>query len=171
MMSSAMPSEKYSCSASPDMLANARTAIDRPSLARAGGGTAGAGDEARILDAGVALPDLTDSDPVLPVVAEVILVGELKSFAVFGNDLADLGHGGIDALEVLESVVQKLGIAVAFAVDLELVQMGVRPAHRRLNVFVELVERAVLDLNPTPDRGLGFEQCDLELVQAFGGRD
>ncbi len=33
---------------------------------------------------------------------------------------------------------------------------------------MELVERAVLDLTSPPDRGLGFEQRDLELVQALG---
>ena len=36
---------------------------------------------------------------------------------------------------------------------------------------MELVERAVLDLNPPPDRRLGFEQRDLELVETLRGRN
>jgi hypothetical protein len=51
------------------------------------------------------------------------------------------------------------------------VQVAVGPAHRRLDVFVELVKRAILDLDAPPDRGPGVEQGDLELVEALGGGD
>src|SRR5690606_20193611 len=81
-------------------------------------------------------------DLMFPAVTEVVLVQKSESLPVLGDDLADLGHGRIDAVEVLEAVVEKLRIAVPFAIDLELVEMRVGPAHRRLNVFVELVERA-----------------------------
>ena len=51
-----------------------------------------------------------------------------------------------------------------------MVQMAVRPAHRRLNVLVQPVERAILDLDSSPDRGLGTEQGDFELVDGVGNR-
>jgi hypothetical protein len=47
-------------------------------------------------------------------------------------------------------------------------EMGIGPAHRRLNALVEFVERAVFDLNPTPDRGIGIEKNDFELVEPLG---
>jgi len=53
-------------------------------------------------------------------------------------------------------------------VDLELVQVRVGPAHRRLDVLVELFERAVPDLDSPPDRRLDVEQRDLELVEEVG---
>ena len=36
---------------------------------------------------------------------------------------------------------------------------------------MQLVQGAVLDLNPPPDRGPGVEQRDLELVDPLRGRD
>ena len=102
--------------------------------------------------------------PVAPLGAILSERRKLKALAVLRDDLTDLGHGGIDALEVVEPIVDQFGIAVAFAIDLELVEMRVGPAHRCLDVFVELVERAVLNLNPSPDRGFRFQQRDLELI-------
>lgn len=43
---------------------------------------------------------------VLPVVSEVVLVEELESLPILWDDFADLGRGRIDALEVLEPVVE-----------------------------------------------------------------
>lgn len=60
---------------------------------------------------------------VFPAIAKVVLIQESKMLAVLRDDLADLGHGGIDAFEVLESVIQRLRITVAVTVDLELVEM------------------------------------------------
>ena len=64
----------------------------------------------------------------------------------------------------------QFGVAVKLLADLEMVQMAVRPAHCRLDVFVEFVEGAVLDLDSPPDRGMAFEQGDLELVHRDDGR-
>ena len=91
---------------------------------------------------------------VPPAIAEVVLVQKAEPFAVLGHDLADLRDGGIDALEIPETVVEHFRVTEALTVDLELVEMRVRPAHCRLDVLVQLVERAVLDLNPPPDRRL-----------------
>ncbi len=46
--------------------------------------------------------------------------------------------------------------------------MGIGPVHRCLDVFVQLVERAILNLDSPPDRRIRFEQRDLELVENGG---
>ena len=43
---------------------------------------------------------------MLPAVSEVVLVEETKSLAILGDDLADLGDGRIDTLEVLKAVIE-----------------------------------------------------------------
>ena len=94
---------------------------------------------------------------------------KLKPLAVRGNDLAHLGAERVDRRRfVLPAIVEQLGIAVDDAVDLELVQMRVRPAHRRLDVLVELVQGAVLGLDSPPDRRFDALQRDLELVDCCG---
>lgn len=55
--------------------------------------------------------------------------------------------------------------------DLEVVQERVGPAHRCLDVFVQLVQRAVLDLDAPPDRRIVVLERDLELVDPLGGGD
>ena len=89
--------------------------------------------------------------------------------ACFGPELkAHLGRmlpSGEDA----EDVLQQVWITVAFAFDIELVEMGVGPSHYRLDMLMELVQRAVLDLNSPPDRWLGTEQRDLELEHGVCG--
>ena len=107
---------------------------------------------------------------VFPGITEVIFVLEGEALAGLGQDFAEHHLRGVFALEVVETVVEKFGIAVPLAFDLELVQVGSGPAHRRLNVFVELVERAVLDLDASPDRSLGSKQRDLELEEEIGLR-
>ena len=63
-----------------------------------------------------------------------------------------------------QAVIQKFWITVVFAPDVELVQVRINPAHRCLDVFVQLVERAVVNLNSPPDRRIRYERRDLELV-------
>ena len=58
--------------------------------------------------------------------------------------------------------------AVGGAPDDELVQVGVGPSHRDLDHLVEITQRAVGDLDPTPDRRLDVLERDLELVDPVG---
>ena len=93
-----------------------------------------------------------EDDIMFPVVPKVILIAKIKSIAILGDNLADLGDGRIHTIEVLEPIVQKFRIAVAFSIDLELMKMRVSPAHGRLDAFMEFVECAIFHLNPSPDR-------------------
>ena len=77
---------------------------------------------------------------VLPAIAEVVHVAEGKAFSVFGQKVAEQRPGRIN---VLESFAQQFGIAAVLALDVEQMKMAVGPAHCRLDVFVELVERAI----------------------------
>jgi len=58
----------------------------------------------------------------------------------------------------------RVRLAVQDAADLELVQVAVLPAERRLDVQVERVEGAVGNVNPPPDRRSDVEQRDLEVA-------
>lgn len=86
----------------------------------------------------------------------VVLVLEAKPLAGLRQNLADFIGRGVLVLHVLEVLLHQVGVAVKLLADLEVVQMAVRPAHRRLDVFVQRVERAVLHLDSPPDRGDGF---------------
>lgn len=48
---------------------------------------------------------------VFPAIAEVVFIRKLKSLAVRGHDIIDFGYGRIHTLEVLESIIEQLGIA------------------------------------------------------------
>ncbi len=122
----------------------------------------------RVFGFGIDCRGSLEQDLVFPAVAEIVLVIEGESFAGRGQDLTEVGLRGIDALEVLEPVIQQVGITVALALDFELMQMAVGPAHRCLDMFVEFVERAVLHLDSSPDRRLGTEQRDFKLVNSVG---
>src|SRR5262245_23133947 len=92
-----------------------------------------------------------EEDLVPPAIPEVVLVLEPEALAAFREHGADLRGRGVAVVELHEVLVQQQGVAVVLAPDLEVVQVGVRPAHRRLDVFVQLVQRAVLDLEAPPD--------------------
>ena len=103
---------------------------------------------------------LLDRDLVIPAVAEVVRVPERRALA---GDRIEAGAPFIPWW--FAPVLVGVGIAVARAPDLELVQVVVPPAERRLDDLVEVVERAApVDEHAAPDRWLGVEQCDLELV-------
>ena len=53
------------------------------------------------------------------------------------------------------------------AKNLKPMEMRVRPAHRRLYVFVQLVDRTVSNLYSPPNRRLNPLQVDFELVETF----
>ena len=100
---------------------------------------------------GILLPRLLlraalEQNLVIPGIAEVVLVDEPEFLAVFRDDVAQVRGRGVFVFHLLEVVLHEHGIAVILFADLEVVQVRVGPAHRRLDVFVELVERAVLDL-------------------------
>src|SRR5215472_15080291 len=96
-----------------------------------------------------------------PAIPEVVLVLEGKPPAALGQDVAELRGGRV----LVRHLVQHRVVPIMLAVDPEVVQMAVGPAHRRLDVFVQLVEGAVLDLDAPPDRRARIEQGDLELVK------
>jgi hypothetical protein len=54
------------------------------------------------------------------------------------------------------------------AKDLEPMEMRVRPSHGGLKVLVQLIDRAVLNLDPPPNQGFEVQQRDFELVKTFG---
>src|SRR5207248_3130551 len=83
---------------------------------------------------------------------------------VFGENVAEVRGGRVPIVEILKVLLHQHRVAKELFTDLEVVQVRVRPAHRRLNVLVQLVERAVLNLNSPPDRRMAVEQRDLELV-------
>jgi hypothetical protein len=47
--------------------------------------------------------------------------------------------------------------AMPFTLDVEVVKVAIPPAHRRLDVEVEVMELAIGDLDPPPDLGLDAE--------------
>src|SRR5207248_527465 len=73
---------------------------------------------------------------VFPRIAEVVLIHEPKSLATFREDVAELRAGGIFVTKLLEVFLHQHGVAITLFSGLELVQMAVRPAHRRLDVLV-----------------------------------
>ena len=71
----------------------------------------------------------------------------------------------VEAMKISETIVQEIRITVPFPFDLELMQVRVGPAHCGLDVFVQLIECAILNLNPPPDRWFESEQRNLELIE------
>ena len=109
---------------------------------------------------------------MFPAVAEVVFVVDAKPLAVGGNNPTHLRAERVDrGFLVLPVLAEQLGIAVANAVDLVLVEVGVRPTHRRLDMLVKRVEGAVLDLDSPPDRRPDALERDLELVDLLRSRD
>ena len=85
---------------------------------------------------------------MFPGKLEVVLVLKPKSLAVLGDKLAQSHRAGNS--KVFKLRVQDIRIAVANSVDGELISVATLPSHRRLDVFVELVEGA---LQPPPGIG------------------
>ena len=113
--------------------------------------------------AGFGRQNLLDLDRVLPGISHVVEVGELLD--AVGNQLAELDLALVADLQVAPKVVWPLAwVAVPLTTDLELVQVVVVPAHAGLDDVVQLDQRAVLHLDPPPDRGLDVPERDLQLV-------
>jgi hypothetical protein len=81
-------------------------------------------------------PPIGSKNLMLPAIPEVVLVHEPEPLAVFGQDVADLRGGRVLVRHVLEVFGHQHRVAVKLLTDPEVVQVGVRPAHRRLDVFV-----------------------------------
>src|SRR5262249_32849432 len=108
--------------------------------------------------------DTFEKNLVIPGVAEVVLVLEAEPPAAVRQDVADPGDRRVLILHVLEVLLQEHRVAVKLVLDLGVVQVRICPAHRRLDVLMEVVEGAILHLDTSPDRGMAFEERDLELV-------
>lgn len=112
----------------------------------------------RILGLGINRWATLDQDLVFPRVAKFVLLFEGETLAGLGENLAQHRRCGAFAVEVLKAVFEQFGNTIAPALDLELMEMGVGPAHCGLDVFVE---RAVWDLNSSPDRRLDSSSVNL----------
>ena len=123
---------------------------------------------------GVLLPRLLfraafDQNLVIPGIAEVVFVKEPEFPGSWRDDVAQARGRRILVAELVEIVTDQYGVAVKLLADLEVVQVRVFPSHRRLDMFVQLVKSAVLDLDAPPDRRLRLPERDLELIQEVGG--
>src|SRR3954452_11335240 len=120
--------------------------------------------QAATLGGNIAGEQLLDLDRVMPIVAEVVEVGEGGAglaVEVAQAHLALVEHARI----VLEgAVLQKLRIAVAQAADAELVQVGVPPVEGCLDAQVKLPEVPGPGHDEAaPDRRLDLGQRDPDL--------
>src|SRR5262249_43435408 len=113
-------------------------------------------------DAGFTVEHLLHLEDVVPIVSEVVGVRELLDPA--GYHLTQF-HLPL-VLDVHHSV--RVRLAVLLTTDLEGVQVVAIPAHAGLDNAVQLTQGAVLDLDPTPDRGLDVPERDLQLVDDAG---
>ena len=66
----------------------------------------------------------------------------MKPFFEFANPVS-YTHLDVYKRQLEARVFQQPRIAVTLAAYFKLVQMGIHPAHRRLNMLVQFVERAV----------------------------
>ena len=102
-----------------------------------------------------------------PAIAEVIFVNPPCLPARLWQQLAEENNGFVLNVHI-EVVAVRVRLAVQDAADLELVQVVVLPAERRLDVLVQVGQGAVGNLNPSPDRRFDVEQRDLELEREVG---
>ena len=107
-----------------------------------------------------------EQDFMFPTIAKIVHVAKAESLAGLGQNATDHRLGGIDAVEV---AFQKTGITVAHSLNIELVQMAIVPTHRRLDVSMQLIERAIVNLNPPPDRRSDVDEDDFELINCVAG--
>jgi hypothetical protein len=87
---------------------------------------------------------------VFPGVTEVVLVLKPELLTSLRQNIADFRGRGVLIPELLEIFLHQHRVGVLLLPDFESVQVRIRPAHRRLDVFVQLVERAILHLNTSP---------------------
>ncbi len=139
-------------------LEQSQIAIDAAAILRRAGPLAR--DQRRVGLLRVERLDLLDDDLVLPIVAEVVDVAEALDAPL--DQRAEL-----DVAVVVGGLVARPGIVVGLTIaavaDLELMQVVVLPAHRRLDDPVQHVQAAVGgDADPTPDGRPQAAQRDLE---------
>ena len=106
-----------------------------------------------------------------PTVTEIVFVRKLETAARLRNDLADHSFSRVDTDEALGIIADELRIATDDALNLETMEVRVRPPHGGLNALVQLVDRAVLNLNASPNRGRDMPQSDFKLVETLGWRN
>lgn len=90
---------------------------------------------------------------MFPAISKVVLVFEGKPLVSPGEDLIEYRGCRVKANKITETIVQEIRVTVPFPLNLELVQVHVVPAHCGLDVFVQYIESAFLNLNPPPDLG------------------
>jgi hypothetical protein len=105
---------------------------------------------------------------VFPSISKIIFIFELELLAGLGNELADVGPSRIEDAEFLHTLFHQQWIGVLLAADLELMQRRVGPSHRRLDMLMKFVERAIVDLNPALDGRTRLDQRNLELEYHVG---
>ena len=103
-----------------------------------------------------------EQDFVQPAVTEVVFVLETERLAGFREQLAQPDLRFVFHVQP-EIQIVRARRAVPHAVDDELVQMAVFPAHRCLDDFVEITEGAVLRLDPPPNGRFDADKRHLEL--------
>jgi redox-sensitive bicupin YhaK (pirin superfamily) len=88
-----------------------------------------------------------------PVIAEIVLVLKPHSLAGLRDDRADFGHRRISGHVLIRPApAEQLRVTVTDAADQEVVEVGIGPPHRGLDVLMELVQGAVLHQDAPPDR-------------------
>lgn len=124
----------------------------------------GASNTTRRAGIGLERKRLLHLDPMLPAVAEIVDIAE-----GFGIGQAHRQRDAFLRDHRLAHAPVRIGNAVAAASDLELVQVVVRPAHRRLDHVVQRGQRqGVRHHDPPPDGRLEPDQFNAQLKQARG---
>src|SRR5665213_2469485 len=127
-----------------------------------------AGDVAGIGEAGLALADVGDGEPVLPGIAEVVEVVEGRLARLQHVAQADFARRE----ERRGSPILVRGQSVSLLVDRELPEMVVEPSHRDLDDVVQDLEGdRGRDLELAPDQRIAVAQFDAQrgdLVEAVG---
>ena len=113
-------------------------------------------------------------DFVLPIVITIVFVLEGEGVAIFRQELAETDVFYSAFLKPVFTfritfvlVIHQLGINVLKTDDGELIIMTILPPHCVLDVRMEFVERAVSDLNSSPDGGHDSKQSNLELIDSL----
>src|SRR5512145_2027814 len=102
---------------------------------------------------------LFNNNIVFPTITKIILIQKRVSF--MGGDLAQRVATFVNDRQLIMNV----GNAVAFAINGELMQVAVGPAHRSLNHLVQFIEIELAGYHyPPPNRRLAFTQRDFELI-------
>ena len=118
-------------------------------------------DEARVARGGIGGEQLLDLEPMLPAVAHVVDIDE--ALDAVGGELVEADAAGADRARDTEPFSAHARPGDGLPADVELVEVIVLPAHRRLDHGVQVLEgqrRGHLD--PAPDRRLGVGEHDLQ---------